>query len=101
MPDTAEAIEKQSTIDSISVYNRAGELLYFNERNDGVFKQPAPWQNAKAAILKERGRPLSAGEERLLQENIKDIQNMMENCGDGKGFKEISAKLSASRELER
>jgi predicted ABC-type ATPase len=101
MPETVEAIEKQSPIDSIRVYNRAGDALYSNERKAGVFKSSLPWQNAKAAILKERDRPLSMSEERLLQENVKDIQRMMEKRGAGKDFKEITSKLSVSRDIER
>jgi predicted ABC-type ATPase len=101
MPETAEAIENQSPIDSIRVYNRAGEVLYSNERESGVLKPTLPWLNAKAAILRERDRPLSMSEERLLKENIKDIQKMMESRGAGKDFKEISAKLFAHRGAER
>jgi predicted ABC-type ATPase len=101
MPDTVEAIEERSPIDSIRVYNRASELLYGSEREDGVFKRDMPWLNAKAAILEERDRSLSASEEKHLQASIKDIQKMMENRGAGKDFKEIITELSAYRGFER
>jgi predicted ABC-type ATPase len=75
MPHTAAAIENNSSIDSISVYNRAGEILYKNERRiDGVFERPLAKYSAESVIQRERERPLTKLEMENLQQTIKDIQ---------------------------
>jgi hypothetical protein len=68
--------------------------LYFNKRNDDIFKVSAAWLNAKTAILKERHRSLSVSEETLLHENIKGIQKMMESRGANEDVKEIIDRKS-------
>ena len=55
--ETIRAIEHESHIDSIKIYNRKNELIYSNERcGDGSVKPPYT-KDAAAAVAKERARP--------------------------------------------
>ncbi len=87
MPDTVRAIESESPIDSMSVYNRAGDLLYENVRQDGVYKKPPHAEDAKAALMKERARPLSLREQQSLDQQRKAVEQKM--LARGAATKEI------------
>jgi predicted ABC-type ATPase len=93
MPETVSAIENESPIDSLKIYNRAGELLYFNEREDGIFIRPVSNMNAKSAVIKERDRRLTLREQRFLRQAIKDIQKQMSDRGAAQDFNEIYSSL--------
>lgn len=76
MPETVAAIEKNSPIDSIKVYNRPGELLYHNERINGRF-EASPGNDAKAAVEKERSRTFTPEEKvKYAQASDEILKNM-------------------------
>lgn len=88
MPDTVLAIENKSPIDSMRVYNRAGELLYENTRQDGVYQKPPQTADAKAAIVKERTRPPTQEEQHALSQQRQIVEKRM--LARGAAAKEIS-----------
>lgn len=72
IPATVAAIEQESPIDSISVYNRAGGLLYGNGR-EGTFKRPSlnDSRTAESTLLEERAL-LSDKEKERLKNKLKE-----------------------------
>lgn len=61
MPDTVRAIENESPIESVSVYNGEYQEIYRNESKEGVLTRPARLADVAAAISEERERPLANG----------------------------------------
>jgi UDP-N-acetylglucosamine kinase len=96
MPETVMAIEHNSSIEGICVYNRAGDLLYDNGLIEGVFKRPSMKTGADNAVRKEQSRPLSLEEKKTLDENIEAIRQKMIRRGAEKEFKELKRPLEGS-----
>jgi predicted ABC-type ATPase len=97
MPDAVAAIERNSSIDSISVYNRAGEILYKNEKQaNGIFERPSVGLGAEKAIREEHDRPLTILEKEKLQLTIEDIQEKMTQRGALDEFKELQKDVIRS-----
>jgi predicted ABC-type ATPase len=100
MPETVSAIEYGSPIDFLGVFNRSGDILYFNEKTNGIFIYPENGEDAKFSIIKERNRHLTFQEQTQLRQAIKKIQKQMDNRGAGKDFNIIS-NILYNNELTR
>lgn len=82
MPDTLRAIEKESPIESITVYNRAQEELYSNEREtDGNFHKPPQTKDAASTVIRERTRPLTKEEKTNILRMKQNIEQKMNKRG--------------------
>jgi hypothetical protein len=91
MPQTVAAIEKESPIDSLAVYSRGGDLIYANGVAGDPFKRPLAGIGADRAIRKERSRPLSPGEKRIINDNIEYIRQNMSRRGAEEEFKKLQS----------
>ncbi|MDR3279425.1 MAG: zeta toxin family protein [Synergistaceae bacterium] len=101
MPQTAEAIERNSPIDSISVYNRAGEEIYRNESAENTFRRPSPGMGAGKAVKEERKRPLSLDERKTIQSKIEDIREKMSNRGANAEFETLKKIFNRGMDMGR
>lgn len=64
MPGTVRAVEKGSSVDSLTVYNRDGDVLYHNERGGGGnLMKPARYQDASSVILNIQTQPMTKEQE--------------------------------------
>lgn len=75
MPATVRSIEKGSHIESISVYNREGEVLYRNRRgSDGVLAMPGRFHDAASVIVNVQTLPMTGEQENALSVGQKRIE---------------------------
>ncbi|MDR1875382.1 MAG: zeta toxin family protein, partial [Synergistaceae bacterium] len=81
IPETAKLVELKCRIDSFSVYNRSGGILYANTSRDGVYTKPPHNADARAAIMKERNRPLTPEEQSTLLEGRRRMLENMKRRG--------------------
>ncbi len=78
LPETVAAIESKSPIDSINIYNRQEDLLYFTGGKTPSSDIAAQcFKCAAEAISWERNRDLSENERRTLEDAIAEILKQM------------------------
>ncbi|MDR1875530.1 MAG: zeta toxin family protein, partial [Synergistaceae bacterium] len=100
IPEAVKRVEVRGRVESVGVYNRAGEILYKNVSRDGVYTKPFP--DAYAAIMKERGRSLSQEEETSIREGCKELLAKMKRRGASPGeLAHAMSVLGNTRQLRR
>jgi hypothetical protein len=85
IPETVKTAELKCRMDSFGVCNRAGKVLYRNVAREGIYTKPLHNADARAAIMKERGRPLSKEEQRSIDEGRMRVLEKMQRRGASSG----------------
>lgn len=78
LPGTVAAIELESPINSMNIYNRLDELLYRSEKGTSANNNLGTFANAAAALIQERNRDLSKSERQTLTRITRLIYKRMQ-----------------------
>ncbi|MDR1978279.1 MAG: zeta toxin family protein, partial [Synergistaceae bacterium] len=81
IPETVKALELKGNLDNFGICNRAGKVLYRNASRGGVYIKPLHNADARAAVMKERGRPLSKEEQKSIDEGRRRVLERMKRRG--------------------
>lgn len=79
LPSTVREIESHCPLHRMLVYTREGELLYANERKDGIFSVPPTGEDACSAIEEYRAKPLTSAQQGVLEKEINQILRLMQD----------------------
>ena len=74
MLETLERIESEKLADSVTIYRRGADAIYFNELQGGQWKQQP---QASSVVKKERDRPMTLQERRDYARGWDDLASML------------------------